>query len=879
VCHCPEDFSDKLCHLLILFFNLYLTISQTASANETKLQISSDILPLYQVVENSNKLDHPLRSLIGYKKESLRSLAKQPGNYITRPLNIWTKDDEIIASVLITYTGGDEGAEKIRSVGVNPHPPITDGTTSITSASVALSLLPEIVKLSCVKSVSISPKYELCLDRSYNESRVNLVSSFPYSESYKSYDGEGVIVGIIDTGIDVNHEDFKDENGKSRILYIWDQIDGSGYHPHPYTYGSEWTKNDIDSGRCNQRDGNGHGTHVAGISAGDGSSSNYKYIGMAPKADLIIVKAFNDKGKLGTVSSILDGLKYIESKAKYLGKKFVINLSLGWHFGAHDGTDPTEKAIDFMVYNGGQVVVAAGNEGNDRIHAGGKVSTNNTGTRTFNIPAYNPWPNNDDFVFSDMWYKGFDTMTVTVTSPGGISYSRSTGEYGGIVIRNEGVIWIENSPGGVDPNNLDHRCIILLRDYLWQGQIHNPAPGIWNIAVTGNNITYGDYDIWIAGSDLGGQKASFTEESFSRSKLISMPGTARDAITVGAYCTKGSWTDSGGNLRSYSSYPGIGNIAPFSSVGPTRDGRWKPEITAPGFGVASALSADSSPPSTWVVEDGKHRIMQGTSMSAPHVAGVVALMLQAMPDLSYQKYKDILKDLARRDDFTGVVPDFNTWGYGKLNAYFLGGVHGKVTKKDGITPISNAWVKALQNEEVKETTHTSEEGIYKLLHLSSGTYDMKVEAYGYETGEKGNVEVKIGHVTPGIDFSLKGIDTTPPTTPTVIDDGKYTTSTTQLHALWFSTDPETGIAEYQYAIGTTTGGTNTVDWKSCGLATETIEANLSLTEGVTYYFSVKAKNRAGIWSEAGYSDGITIDTIGPILVNPQAIPAISSPGT
>ncbi|MCX5991302.1 MAG: right-handed parallel beta-helix repeat-containing protein [Chloroflexi bacterium] len=101
-------------------------------------------------------------------------------------------------------------------------------------------------------------------------------------------------------------------------------------------------------------------------------------------------------------------------------------------------------------------------------------------------------------------------------------------------------------------------------------------------------------------------------------------------------------------------------------------------------------------------------------------------------------------------------------------------------------------------------------------------------------------------------------DYSPPTTPTVADDGDWTTSKTQLHAAWNSSDPESGIAEYQYAIGTSAGGTDVVDWTSAGTSTEVTHSGLSLNVGTTYYFSVKAKNGTGGWSSVGTSNGITI---------------------
>ena len=146
-----------------------------------------------------------------------------------------------------------------------------------------------------------------------------------------------------------------------------------------------------------------------------------------------------------------------------------------------------------------------------------------------------------------------------------------------------------------------------------------------------------------------------------------------------------------------------------------------------------------------------------------------------------------------------------------------------------------------------EVTHTD-------LNLTVGTtYYFAVKA---QNGQ--GLWSEVG-VSDGITVS----DITPPTTPVVTDDGDTTTSTTELHATWISSDPELGIAEYQYAIGTSAGGTDVVPWTSAGTDTEVTHTGLNLTVGATYYFAVKAQNGQGLWSEAGTSDGITVSDITP----------------
>lgn len=164
---------------------------------------------------------------------------------------------------------------------------------------------------------------------------------------------------------------------------------------------------------------------------------------------------------------------------------------------------------------------------------------------------------------------------------------------------------------------------------------------------------------------------------------VSIPGTARNAITVGAYVTKDEWTDVNGTprrctgiLSASTCAPDVGDLAAFSSNGPTRDGRQKPEIVAPGQMIASTYSSDAPsgslfsmfPSDEWIVEDGRHGVSMGTSFAAPHVTGAVALLLEVDPSLDANRIRDLLTSAARRDDFARGLPN-DEWGYGKLDVY------------------------------------------------------------------------------------------------------------------------------------------------------------------------------------------------------------------
>jgi hypothetical protein len=179
-------------------------------------------------------------------------------------------------------------------------------------------------------------------------------------------------------------------------------------------------------------------------------------------------------------------------------------------------------------------------------------------------------------------------------------------------------------------------------------------------------VTSGRFDGWVV-------TGSEWRSDVSNDMRIGMPGTARNAITVGAHVSKKQWVDFNGGSHSVSAT--LNGLAVFSSDGPTRDGRRKPELTAPGQEICSTLStgaptgaAGSMYPSGYTCRDGVHGISQGTSMAAPHVTGAVALLLGLSPGLDASRLKTALTSHARTDSYTGAVPN-DDWGYGKLDVY------------------------------------------------------------------------------------------------------------------------------------------------------------------------------------------------------------------
>lgn len=537
---------------------------------------------------------------------------------------------------------------------LNSEVDITTIAGDIVTARVSLDELMELVNRKDVVYIEASHRLELELDKS-----IPVVGADVLHNENPSVAGSDVTIGIVDTGIDYDHLDFREDTDgdqfeeSSRIRFIWDQTEGFGTPPSGFHYGTEYTKHQIesdvangydsDNGLVREADDHGHGTHVAGIAASDGSSSGLNLAGVAPRADLIAVKSSF------TTADVVDGVNYIIERSLELNRPVVVNLSLGGHLGPHDGTSLFEQAIDQSIQGrAGAVVTSAGNAGNDKIHISDLLRSDSV---SFSFLPY------ESSVYLDFWYPGGSYFEISVTSPGVNGPAKTlkvrSGSFAHLSTP-DGNVWIDNASGGPNPNNKDKEILINLED------IEKGEP--WTIQVKDNGGG-GRLDGWVALSSMG------EFPSGDREMTISEPGNAYKVITVGGFTTKNEWKGRDGNVHHFIQASQVGEIAPFSSYGPTRDGREKPDLTAPGSAIASSLAtgSDLSTIAGLVLPDQQHVVMQGTSQAAPHVSGTCVLMLKADPHLTSKDLKNRLKYAAKNDKFTGITPNLR-WGAGKLNA-------------------------------------------------------------------------------------------------------------------------------------------------------------------------------------------------------------------
>ncbi len=599
--------------------------------------------------------------------------------------NLFIKNDELYLNAFLTVSDQfNESALKNKGGFIN------SSSNNIRTASIPVKRLKEIINIPGVGYIEIAEKVNFAMDAARSATYVNSVHQG--LQLQQSYYGSGVVVGIIDGGFDYTHPNFYDENGSGtyRIKRVWEQNTNSGTPPIGFTYGREMAdQNTILNAQRDFADFS-HGTHVAGIAAGAGASiSSIK--GVATKSDLVLVS-------MRTITDVADGITYIFNYAKSVNKPCVINMSLGTHIGPHDGTSTFDKFCDKEVGAGKILVGAAGNEGSDPIYLTKTFSSTDTVLMTFikffdNATFLNK--NNGSGVI-DIWGRPNENFWASVGilntktnqfeawTPYVSANTNSTGQYK-----------LKDN----DPFFPDETTITIASEI----NINNNKPRI--LIVADNSIQDDDYK-WVVvtlfsrntQTKFWGQKTSFSKlnysypvaEGTSNSTVGEIGGTGKSIISVGAYNT---------NITE------IGNIAPFSSIGPTADNRTKPDITAPGNRISASVSRFDNNylngGSAWSdvvtgVTNGTNTWyfakMEGTSMASPMVSGIMALWLEAYPDLTPAQAKQLLKDNAITDFYTGTIPSIgsNTWGWGKIDAHKgLLGLLSKIPTTPTISPTGN----------------------------------------------------------------------------------------------------------------------------------------------------------------------------------------------
>jgi subtilisin family serine protease len=548
----------------------------------------------------------------------------------------------------------------------------------ISSLRVPLKELESLLRSNCVQRIEAYPEnMKLLNDTMRLLSRVDDVHIGlpPLSTSYK---GSNVLIGYIDSGIDLHHPDFQDSLGNTRVAWLWDMTKPVAANtPLPYGYGQEWSASDINAGLAVSHTGEdefGHGTYVAGIGSGNGRSVGH-FQGVAPESDIMVVSY--DFNATDTVSRIVHAIDYLFAKANLLGKPCVINASLGDYYGSHDGKDLQSQFIRNMIQlqSGRVVVAAAGNVGLYPFHLG---RTSTSGDTTFTWFKYNSsyggayvqiFADTADFnqisyaIAADKVSPYFDFRGMTPFS--GIAPTINT-----VVSRN-----IFNGPNRIGVV----QTLATINEGVYELEIYvlpDSAGYNWRFVNTGN----GHFDSWSFDWEFQNLPSAAVFPPISKyylpdtmQTIVTGMACLDQVITVGNYFNTDRHVDINGTLQiSPGDQPG--DLASNSSRGPTRDGRIKPDVSAPGHhiiscGVLTQIPGMISAQPHKVAQGGYHITGGGTSASAPVVAGIAALYLEQNPASDWQDVKSAILSCAYRDALTWGPDPNNAWGYGKADAF------------------------------------------------------------------------------------------------------------------------------------------------------------------------------------------------------------------
>ena len=472
----------------------------------------------------------------------------------------------------------------------------------------------------------------------YISSRFNLISSCIRSvqENGKyNLKGSGVIVAIIDSGIDYLHRDFQNPDGSSRILYIWDQTE-TGTPPLGFSAGAEYCREDINRALQSENplevvpsvDTNGHGTAVAGIAAGNGAESNGENAGVATEADIMAVKV-GTKGykSFARTTELMRAVKYVIDKARQLNKPIAINMSFGMNNGSHRGDSLFETYLsDISTEWKNAIVIPTGNEGAAGHHFADIISSNQTkNIEFFTVAGINKF-------YISMWKNFVDSLSVELIFP--------TGE-------SSGIIGIESQVKNVRIGNMmltviygqpNHYSISQEIFFNIKAITGTVSPGLWRLRVIADRVVDGALQMWLPSLEEVTANTNFTNPVIFNT--LTIPSTAQKVIKVSGY-----------NDR-------LGNIADFSGVGNLNSALPNPDLAAPAVGIISVKSG------------GGYDSFTGASMAAPFVTGPAALMMQwgiierNDPFLYGERIKGFLRIGATRA--TRVTYPNHTFGYGTL---------------------------------------------------------------------------------------------------------------------------------------------------------------------------------------------------------------------
>lgn len=454
----------------------------------------------------------------------------------------------------------------------------------------------------------------------------------PLQYGSENLTGKGVLVAVIDSGIDYYHEDFRNVDGSSRILRLWDQVTGNVYTKEELDLALTMGSRDAALTKVPSIDVSGHGTAVAGIAAGNGRGGRGAVRGIAYESSLLIVKLGSPlKDSFPRTTQLMRAMQFAVDQAEYFKMPLVVNLSFGNSYGSHDGSSLLETYLDTIADIGRvSIVVGTGNEGSGEGHHMGMLREGEEQVVEFSIAPFETGIN------LQLWKSYVDEFDVSLLSPSGVKAGPISQILGAqqIMFEDTKVLLYYGKPSPYSIAQEIFMDFLPRKDYL--------GSGVWKLILTPKKIVDGRYDLWLPVEGVRNRSTRFLTPS--PNTTLTIPSTADKVISVGAY------------------NDAFQSLTDFSGNGFTRrTDQIKPDLAAPGVDILTAKAG------------GGYESLTGTSFAAPFVSGTAALLMQwgiiekNDPYLYGEKLKAYLLRGAKPIAGITVYPD-NRVGYGALCA-------------------------------------------------------------------------------------------------------------------------------------------------------------------------------------------------------------------
>lgn len=399
--------------------------------------------------------------------------------------------------------------------------------------------------------------------------------------------GRGVIVAVIDSGIDYYHQDFRNADGSTRLLSLWDQVRDTIYTREQINEALQAGSREAARAIVPSVDISGHGTAVAGIAAGNGRESDGQYRGIAYESELIVVKlGVPDPQGFPRTTELMKAVNYVVEQGIAYDRPVVINVSFGNTYGGHDGTSLLETFMDDII-NFGKVtlVVGTGNEGAEGGHVGGNVRM---GQQTRIEMSVGP---NETGFSVQLWKSYADIFGFSIQLPSGevIGEISPLGEIQRLHYAGTRILLYYGQPSPYSQAQELYMEFIPMRDYV--------DSGIWTFILNPQRIVLGRYDFWLPSAQILNQATRFLQST--PDITLTIPSTAAKVLSVGAYDD---------NYQSYADFSGRGYTRMTNLI--------KPEIAAPGVNITTSNA------------EGGYRTVTGTSFATAIASGSTALLMQ-----------------------------------------------------------------------------------------------------------------------------------------------------------------------------------------------------------------------------------------------------------